>query len=110
MEKTNLNLTYRAERGYSNNLVFERKKFPMNQIFRNKKGFTLIEIAIALVIIGLLLGMGTKMIGPLMVRAKTTETNDILNAAVESVVGYALVNKKLPQWTDANDIHEGYQL
>ncbi|MBU1706012.1 type II secretion system GspH family protein, partial [Patescibacteria group bacterium] len=75
----------------------------MNRILKEKKGFTLVELAIVLVIIGLILGIGAGMVGPLMKRAKTIETNDIVNAAVDSIVGYALVNKKLPQWTDLND-------
>ena len=87
----------------TNNMAFESKKFPMNQIFREKKGFTLIEMAFVLIIVGLLLGLGANMIGPLTKRAKTIETNDIVNAAVDSIIGYTLVNKKLPQWTDGND-------
>lgn len=63
---------------------------------RQSKGFTLIEIAITLVIIGLLIGLGASLIGPLTKRAKITETKDTLNAAVESVIGFAAKNNKLP--------------
>jgi len=68
----------------------------MNQIFREKKGFTLVEIAIVLVIIGLLLGVGANMIGPLTKRIKLNETRETINADVESVTGYAVSNMKIP--------------
>jgi len=67
---------------------------------RQPKGFTLIEIAIALVIIGLLIGLGASLIGPLTKRAKITETKDTLNAAVESVIGFAAKNNRLPTNTE----------
>lgn len=67
---------------------------------RQSKGFTLIEIAIALVIIGLLIGLGASLIGPLTKRAKITETKDTLNAAVESVIGFAAKNNRLPTNTE----------
>jgi len=57
-------------------------------IFR-QKGLTLVEVAIVLVILGLLIGLGASLIGPLTKRAKITETRDIVNAAVESVIGFA---------------------
>lgn len=60
------------------------------------RGFTLIEMAIVLVIIGLLIGMGASMIGPLTKRAKTTEIKEMLNADVESVIGFAVKNNRLP--------------
>lgn len=75
----------------------------MNRILREKKGFTLVELAIVLVIIGLILGIGAGMVGPLMKRAKTIETNDIVNAAVESVISYSTSSKRLPVWRDIND-------
>jgi prepilin-type N-terminal cleavage/methylation domain-containing protein len=75
----------------------------MNQIFREEKGFTLIEIAIVMIIVGLLLGLGAGMVGPLMKRAKIIETREIINAAVDSVISYAASSKRLPIWRDAND-------
>ena len=62
-----------------------------------KKGFTLIELAIVLVIIGILLGIGTGMIGILVKSAHYRKTKEIVNAACEAVVGYAIKNKRLPQ-------------
>ncbi|MDI6890548.1 MAG: prepilin-type N-terminal cleavage/methylation domain-containing protein [Thermodesulfovibrionales bacterium] len=59
-------------------------------------GFTLIELAIVLIIIGILVALGTALIGPLTKRAKYNETKDIADAAVESVISYGASNKKLP--------------
>lgn len=71
------------------------KKTFIHDALRNK-GFTLVEIAIVLVIIGILVSLGAALIGPLTKRAKYTETKDIVNAAVESVISYGASNKKLP--------------
>jgi prepilin-type N-terminal cleavage/methylation domain-containing protein len=67
-----------------------------SDIFSNRRGFTLIEIAIVLVIIGLLVGMGANMIGPLTQRAKLHETKDVINAAAESIISYGASNNALP--------------
>jgi len=63
---------------------------------RQPKGFTLIEIAIALVIIGLLIGLGVSLIGPLTKRVKLTETRDAVKTVYEAILGYVAANKKLP--------------
>lgn len=68
----------------------------MNQIFREKKGFTLVEIAIVMVIIGLLIGMGANMIGPLTKRAKLNESREDMNKAKEAVVSYSMTHGRLP--------------
>jgi prepilin-type N-terminal cleavage/methylation domain-containing protein len=70
-------------------------------IVGNKKGFTLIEIAIVLVIVGLLVGMGATLIGPLTQRAKLHETRDVLNAAAESLRSYAASRNEVPEDTAA---------
>ncbi len=63
-------------------------------------GFTLIELAIVLVIMGLLIGMGAGLVGPLTKRAKVYETKEIMNAAVESVVSFGASNNRLPDATE----------
>lgn len=63
---------------------------------KRQKGFTLIEIAIVLVIVGLLLGMGATLIGPLTRRVKNTETKELINSAVESVVSFTASSSSLP--------------
>jgi prepilin-type N-terminal cleavage/methylation domain-containing protein len=60
------------------------------------KGFTLVEIAIVLVIIGLLVALGAGLIGPLTKRVKYNDTKDIIDAAVESVVSFAAANNRIP--------------
>ncbi|MDI1472825.1 prepilin-type N-terminal cleavage/methylation domain-containing protein [Thermodesulfovibrio sp. 1176] len=60
------------------------------------QGLTLVEVAIVLVILGLLIGLGASLIGPLTKRAKITETKDTLNAAVESVIGFGVKNNRIP--------------
>jgi len=61
-----------------------------------RKGFTLIELAIVLVLVGLLLGFGTSLIGMLIRQVKHRETQEQLDAAVESVIGYARTHKYIP--------------
>lgn len=62
----------------------------------NNKGLTLVEVAIVLVILGLLIGLGASLIGPLTKRAKLNETKEIVSAAVESVIGFGAKNYRLP--------------
>ncbi len=62
----------------------------------NHKGFTLVELAIVLVIVGLLIGMGATLIGPLTKRAKYNESQNVVKEVYSAVTGYALANKKLP--------------
>lgn len=59
-------------------------------------GFTLVEIAMVLVVIGILLSIGAGLIGILSKRAKFNESREIVKAAREAVIGYAISNKKLP--------------
>ncbi|BCB97111.1 hypothetical protein JZK55_20330 [Dissulfurispira thermophila] len=61
-----------------------------------KGGFTLIELAMVLVVIGLLIGLGASLIGPLTKRAKLIETRETVKAVYESILGYAASNKKFP--------------
>jgi len=63
----------------------------------NHKGFTLIEIAVVLIIVGLLIGFGASMVRPLFERSQRIETQESVKAAVESVVAYAASNNsRLP--------------
>lgn len=59
-------------------------------------GFTLIEIAIVLVIIGLLAGGGAAVLGMLTARKARTESLDYLQACKEAVISFAAINGRLP--------------
>lgn len=66
----------------------------------NKKGFTLIELAMVLIIIGLLAGLGITVLGILVKRAKINTTKEIINAAADSLISYSGSALRLP----SNDI------
>ena len=68
----------------------------INNRLNGSHGFTLIELAIVLVIVGLLLGMGAGMVGTLTKRAKLYENRNIIDAAVESLISYSASNNDLP--------------
>lgn len=68
----------------------------MKNILRKNKGFTVIELAIVIIIIGLIIGIGAGMIGPLTKKIKRDETKEIINADVESLIGFASSIRRLP--------------
>ena len=67
----------------------------MNKLTHNK-GFTLVELAVSLVVIGLLIGLGTAMVGPLMTAIKVRESKETIGGVVESVNSWAAGNNRLP--------------
>lgn len=58
----------------------------------NRNGFTLIELSIVLVIIGLLLGIGIPMMGSLTKRAKYIESREAVRTAKEALTGSIVKN------------------
>lgn len=54
-------------------------------------------MAIVLVIIGILLGLGASLIGPLTKRIKVAESREVVKQAKEAVLGYVIRNGVLPQ-------------
>ena len=63
---------------------------------RRARGFTLVELAIAMAIMGLLIGM---MIVPLNTQVDQQRTNDTqkqLNLITEAILGFAIANGRLP--------------
>ncbi len=60
------------------------------------KGFTLVELAISLVVIGLLIGLGVTLVGPLATATKVRESKENLDGAVESLNSWAAGNNSLP--------------
>jgi len=67
----------------------------------NSRGFTLIEIAIVMVIIGLLTGAGVSMMGMLTQRKHRNETTNYLRQVREALISYANINGTLP-WADTD--------
>jgi type II secretory pathway pseudopilin PulG len=63
---------------------------------RNEHGFTLIEMAIILMILGVLVTMGAGMMGTLTKRLELRETREAVNNAAESIAGYAAATGLLP--------------
>ncbi len=62
----------------------------------SKKGFTLIELALVLVIFGLLLASGIGIISILVKNQKFNETKGIVDKACKTLEGFAISHKKLP--------------
>ncbi len=58
----------------------------------NHKGFTLIEMAVVLIIMGLIVGFGASMVRPLLERSKRIETQEAIRSSVEAMIGYAASN------------------
>ena len=67
-------------------------------------GFTLIELAIILMFIGLFLGAGSSLLGMLTEREKVSENKEIIASAVEAIKGYVLKNGKLPTLSNFTSI------
>lgn len=59
----------------------------------NQAGFTIIEMAMVMVIIGLIVGFGASLIGPLTIRAKRNESTETVNAGAEAIIGYATAHQ-----------------
>ncbi len=66
-----------------------------------KKGFTLVEMAIALVILGLIIAIGLPLLGLLTKQNKLTETQTIIKEEKIALVGFAQTHGRLP-WADTN--------
>jgi prepilin-type N-terminal cleavage/methylation domain-containing protein len=62
----------------------------------SQRGFTLIELAMVLVVIGLLIALGASLIGPLTKRAKLIESREAVSQAKEAVFGWTVKNTYLP--------------
>jgi len=79
----------------------------MGKIVKNKGGFTLVELAIVLVIVGLLLGVGMSMMGPLTERAKYRESMEVVEGVYDAIIGYGMINKRLPSSLDDLGVRTG---
>lgn len=63
---------------------------------QGRRGFTLIEMAIVLVIIGILASVSLPFLGDLTRREKKSTADNFLKQIRDQVIGYALVNNRLP--------------
>ncbi len=81
---------------------------PRYQPLDQQSGFSLIEIAIVLVIFGLLLTMFLTPLSTQRTLQNRAETNALLNTAKEALFGYAIVNGHLP-CPDTDAIPEGIE-
>jgi prepilin-type N-terminal cleavage/methylation domain-containing protein len=68
---------------------------------KNRDGFTLLEVAVVMVIIGLLAGSGISLMKILTERKARNESVDYLQQVRSTLVGYAENNGRLP-WADNN--------
>ena len=60
------------------------------------KGFTLIELSIVLIVVGMLVALGGGMIGPLTNFVKVRETRELQDSALQSVVSWASSRNAIP--------------
>ena len=77
------------------------KMMHRSKIIANPNGFTLLEIAIVMVIIGILAGGGVSMMRVLTERKARNATADYLQMVRTSLVSFAENNGRLP-WADGN--------
>ncbi len=68
----------------------------MNQIFRENKGFTLVELAIVLVIIGLIVGTGFTVWRTTLESTRLSTTKSHLENIKSATINFAMANGRLP--------------
>lgn len=68
----------------------------MNKIFREQKGFTLVELAIVLVIIGLIVGAGITVWRTTLESTRLSTTKSNLENIKSAVINFAMANGRLP--------------
>jgi prepilin-type N-terminal cleavage/methylation domain-containing protein len=61
-----------------------------------RKGFTLIEVAIVLVVVGLVISGGLLALSPLLQSSRTSQTNQLMDRIEQSLVLYVIQNGCLP--------------
>lgn len=76
----------------------------MINIGADRRGFTLVELAIVMVIVGLLIGMGAGLLGPLTKSMKFKESRQAVRSARESLLGFAVINGYLPDDKGTNPL------
>jgi prepilin-type N-terminal cleavage/methylation domain-containing protein len=61
-----------------------------------RRGFTLIEVSIALVILGLLVGLGAQLLPMLVKQKKLSDSRMLVREAKTAIIGYAMATGRLP--------------
>lgn len=65
-------------------------------MFTDHNGFTLVELSIVLIVVGMLVALGGGMIGPLTNFIKVRETRELQDSALQSVVSWASSRNAIP--------------
>jgi prepilin-type N-terminal cleavage/methylation domain-containing protein len=68
----------------------------MSPAHQPQRGFSLIEIALVLVVVGLALGGLMSALGSQLENKRISDTQQALEEAKEALIGYAIINKRLP--------------
>ncbi len=72
---------------------------------RQTSAFTLIEMAIVLIIMGIIVGSSTKIFISMSKNSKNQETQELLKLISEEVRGFAITFRRLPTEKELNDFH-----
>jgi prepilin-type N-terminal cleavage/methylation domain-containing protein len=79
--------------------LMRERKHTRTRVCSNSQGFTLLEIAIVMVIIGLLMGGGVSVMKMLTERKSRLETLDYLQKTRQTLLNFASINGRFP-WAD----------
>jgi prepilin-type N-terminal cleavage/methylation domain-containing protein len=70
---------------------------------KRQEGFTLIELALVLMIVGIVLGLGAGVVGSLLKDTAVKKTKETIDATFDAVVGFTASNKRLPATAPTNE-------
>ncbi|MCD6571349.1 MAG: prepilin-type N-terminal cleavage/methylation domain-containing protein [Deltaproteobacteria bacterium] len=77
-------------------IIFSQEEEKNRKKHISQGGFTLIELAFVLVIIGLLIGLGASMFPMLVKQNKLRETRALVEESKIALIGYAMAENRLP--------------